>query len=266
MNDSFISSFRTSLRDIENLEYYHIALLHEVRQETATAVEKAITTNARIGESMLFDHLQEYFDTYHHSEILLKQRYGYYRESIKDHPELEHHLEKRMNMIQDYFHTLTDAITGLMNLARLYFPDRIQQVDFIKLLAKYGIDFLIYRNQEPIENGLEYYFKEPKIAEALIPILQKERANLKPKDYYILVTALWKCELIDIDKSSTKFLDSNLIKALNKTFCKFSPQSYYKLQKGDNFTKDQFQFTYKIQQETQFIKSLISNHLQITKS
>ncbi len=231
MNDSFISSFRTQLRDVDNLEYYHVALLHELWQETTTAVEKATTTNARVGESMLFDRLQEYFETYHHSEILLKQKHGFLRESIRNHPELEHHLQNRMNLIQEYFHTITDAITGLMKLAELYFPERIQQVDFIKLMAKYGIDFIeLLERQEP-QKGLEIYFNDVDLGKRILEKILYPGKQYKPKDCIILIYALHQCKLLAIKPTDGK---KSLIKAFRiTTRANFNENSPYRLNPDD---------------------------------
>jgi len=248
MNDSFISSFRTHLRDLDQLENYHVDLLHELRQETATAVEKAITTNARIGESMLFDNLQEYFETYHHSEILLKQKHGYFRESIKDHPEMEHHLENRMNLIQEYFHTLTDAISGLMDIAQLYFPDRIQHVDFIKLMVKYGIDFIeIPERQEP-EKGLEMYFNDVDQGKTILKEIIHPGREYKAKDCILLIFALHKLKLLTMKPTDNK---KELILAFQKTTGgKFHYRSAY------NFKEDDYQL--EINQKAREIEKIIS--------
>lgn len=224
MNDSFISFYRTQLRQLNQLESYHVDLLHELRQETATAVEKAITTNARIGESMLFDNLQEYFETYHHSEILLKQKHGYYRESNQ---------EKRMILIQEYFLTMTDAIAGLMDLAQLYFPERIQQVDFIKLMAKYGIDFIeIPERQEP-EKGLEMYFNDVDQGKTILKEIIHPGREYKAKDCILLIFALHKLKLLTMKPTDYK---KQLILAFQKTTGgKFHYRSAY------NFKEDDYQ-------------------------
>jgi hypothetical protein len=259
---NFLSMVRDLMEDINLVDANQVSLLHDVSIEKLEEIKKAINENPNIGEARLFGDLEELLQAYHFTEPEILRKHGYFREMLiqANDDDLAAYYEGRVNLLHELHYTFEDAIVSTTKLALTYFPDKIIEPDFIDLLRKHKIDFVEIKGEvnesSDTTPGLEYYFKNTEAGKKLVPILQRDRRNRRAKDYFILLHALKNCGLIEKQKFVSKFPDAEMISALNKTFRKYSQTAYYNLQSG---TAD---YRHEIELETNFVKSLIKNHLQ----